>query len=118
MQYDSTNYRVPDVPRVGTGAAWLWCGGACAVLVPCIVRRVDASAILVYCGPFHLAPDSWWNHAIYAFLSSAPGPHHNHPLHSPTGITPTLNLKICIDNTTLGIAVPMAIPRHSLCHWR
>jgi len=29
----STNSWVPDAPRVGTGAAWMWCGGACAVLV-------------------------------------------------------------------------------------
>jgi hypothetical protein len=30
----STNNRVPDAPRVGTGAVWTLGGGACAVLVP------------------------------------------------------------------------------------
>jgi len=28
------NYRVPDAPRVGTGAVWMLGGGARAVLVP------------------------------------------------------------------------------------
>ena len=28
------NSWVPDVPHVRTGAAWMWCGGACAVLAP------------------------------------------------------------------------------------
>jgi hypothetical protein len=31
---DSTTYRVPDTPRVGTGAAGMLGGGARAVLVP------------------------------------------------------------------------------------
>jgi len=29
----STNSQVPAIPRVGTGAAWTWGGGAFAVLV-------------------------------------------------------------------------------------
>ncbi len=34
---DSTTYRMPDIPHVGTGAVWMRCGGACAVLVVCAV---------------------------------------------------------------------------------
>ena len=30
---DFTTYRIPHIPRVGTGAVWMRCGGACPVLV-------------------------------------------------------------------------------------
>jgi hypothetical protein len=50
-----TNYRVPDAPRVGTWAAWMWRGGASPFDLPervaldataSLARRVGASAVL------------------------------------------------------------------------
>jgi hypothetical protein len=39
LPLSSTNYSMPDIPRVGTGAAWMSDGGACAVLVPLPIQH-------------------------------------------------------------------------------
>ena len=59
-------------PCVGTGAVWMWCGGACAVLVVCPVLGLtmkdvwicavlglnvkDVGAVLGPIGPLHTDP--------------------------------------------------------------
>ena len=42
----SLNYQVPAIPSVGTGAVWMWCGGACAVLLLAWLM-VGACAVLL-----------------------------------------------------------------------